>query len=73
MPINVTGGTVDVADNDENRQGRQYFHTEVRAPKDFDLAKYDTVLIAPMAYFDAIRAQYLALGFTGAILGASTS
>jgi SAM-dependent methyltransferase len=66
------GGTFDLVDNDENRQGRTYFRQTVRAPRDIDLATYGTVLIVPMAYYSAIEAQYRDLGFSGRITGIST-
>jgi SAM-dependent methyltransferase len=70
--VGWTGATFDLADNDENRQGRRYFRQTVRSPRDLDLGNYDTVLIVPMAYCEAIAAQYRALGFTGRITGIST-
>ena len=63
------GSTFDLADNDENKQGKTYFNTMVRSPGDIDLATYDTVVVIPTPYFEQIRADYVRRGFKGHIVG----
>ncbi len=66
------GGAFDLADNDDNRQGRTYFGRTVLSPRAVDLAKYSDVLVVPMPYYEPIAAQYVELGFSGRITGIST-
>lgn len=66
------GGSFDLADNDENKQGRSYLRHVVRSPRDIDLAAYDAVVIVPTAYYEAIAAEYRGLGFTGNLTGILT-
>jgi hypothetical protein len=66
------GGDFDLADNDENKQGRDYFGRAVRAPAQVELSRYGAVLVMPAAYYDSIRQQYAGLGYTGPVFAVTT-
>jgi len=68
---NITGwidGRFVLADNDENRQGKTYFGRRVHAVADLDLSAFDTVMIVPLAYVEAITEGYRSHGFRGDVV-----
>lgn len=56
-----------LVDNDETKRGKMYFGQIVRPLAEIDLSHYNTVLIIPVAFYDAIRNEYVGRGFKGRI------
>jgi SAM-dependent methyltransferase len=69
---NITGwiaGDFQLADNDENKQGKKYFNRVVHSPADVNVNRFETIIIIPQAYYRQIKAEYLKRGFAGNIVG----
>jgi SAM-dependent methyltransferase len=58
-----------LVDNDSTKHGKYFFSKFVHSLADIDLKEYDTVLILPMFFFEAIKIDYINRGFTGKIEG----
>lgn len=54
-----------MVDNDENKYNKYFFNHEVHKLSNLDLSKYDTIVIVPTCFYEAIKNEYIELGFTG--------
>ncbi|MCT7519022.1 class I SAM-dependent methyltransferase [Aliarcobacter cryaerophilus] len=54
-----------LVDNDENKLNKIFFGQKVQSPKNIDLSKFDYIMIIPTCFYEAIKNDYLKLGFKG--------
>jgi hypothetical protein len=60
-------------DNDEVKIGKKFFGRTVWSPERSRVNQYDSICVVPSVFFDEIKSQYEALGFSGKIVKADNN